>query len=208
MDERMIRIFEPSGKIQKMYEAVAGLVEEKRDLSTVKVSEITSRAGIGKGTAYEYFSSKEEIIVYATMWLCIRQMKSMVEGISELDSFREKFLFLLERIWEHRECNVLFLKTIKGSFQGECDKLKSCVPTEALDYVREYMTEQINELLEQGYREGIFTEQNVEKRVLIFFGALLQYGFGCKNREESKKMQMDEVELRKFTYECMVKALN
>lgn len=208
MDDKMKRMFEPSGKIQKMYEAVAGFVEEKRDLSTLKVSEITSRAGIGKGTAYEYFSSKEEIIVYATMWLCEQQMKRMVEGISKRDSFQEKFLFLLERIWEHRECNVLFLKAIKGSFQGECEKLKSCVPTEALDYVREQMTLQINELLEQGYREHIFTEQNVEKRVLIFFGALLQYGFGCKNREESKKMQMDEVELRKFTYECMVKALN
>ena len=29
MDEKMKKIFEPSGKIQKMYEAVAALVEEK-----------------------------------------------------------------------------------------------------------------------------------------------------------------------------------
>ena len=69
MNEIMKKMFEPSEKVQRMYEAVATFVEEERDLSTIKVSEITSRAGIGKGTAYEYFASKEELLVQATLWL-------------------------------------------------------------------------------------------------------------------------------------------
>ena len=38
------------------------LVNEGQDLTKLKVGDITAKAGIGKGTAYEYFSSKEEIV--------------------------------------------------------------------------------------------------------------------------------------------------
>lgn len=208
MDKRMKKVFEPSEKVQKMYEAIAAFAEEKRDLSAIKVSEITSRAGIGKGTAYEYFSSKEEIIIYATMWLCGQQLNQMVEGVSTLDCFKEKFFFLLQWIAEHREYNELILKAMKGSFQGDCQKLKNCVPTELVNHVREHIAVQINILMEEGYQEGIFTEQNAERRVIVFFGALLQYGFGTITRLEGMQMQMNEKELREFTYDCMIKALN
>lgn len=208
MDDRMKNVFAPSEKVRKMYEAIAAYVEEKRDLSTVKVSEITSRAGIGKGTAYEYFSSKEEIIVHATMWLCGQQLNQMTEGISKRGCFKEKFFFLLEWIQEHKEYNELILKSMKGSFQGDCEKIKTCVPAELANQVREHIVMQINTLLEQGYQEGIFTEQNVEKRIIIFFGTLMQYNFGEVNRQEFGAMQMSEAELREFTYDCMVKALN
>lgn len=205
MDEK---IFEPTEKVQKMYEAIAAFVEEKRDLSTVKVSEITSRAGIGKGTAYEYFSSKEEIIVHATIWLCGQQMNQMVAGISERNGFKEKYFYLLEWIKVHKQYNDLILKAMKGSFQGDCEKIKNSIPTELVEQLRDYIAVQINTLLELGYQEGIFTEQNVEKRIMIFVGTLMQYGFGIMNREEGAKTQMTEKALREFTYECMVKALN
>ena len=208
MNEMMKKMFEPSEKVQKMYVAIAAFVEEKRDLSTVKVSEITSRAGIGKGTAYEYFSSKEEILVHAAMWLCGRQMNQMFQEISRKNGFREKFLFLLEWIEKHKEYNELLLKAIKGSFQGDCDKLKDSVSKELAEQVKDYIEVQINELMEQGCKEGVFTEKNTEKRILVFMGTLMQYGFGTMNMEEWVGMSMTKTELRSFAYECMVKALN
>lgn len=204
----MKSVFEASEKVQKMYEAIAAFVEEKRDLSTIKVSEITSRAGIGKGTAYEYFSSKEEIIIHATVWLCGQQLNQMVEGISVLDCFKEKFFFLLQWIEEHKEYNELILKAMKGSFHGDCENLKKCVPAETANHVREHIAIQINRLMEEGYQEGIFTEQDIEKRVMIFLGALMQYGFGTINRLDGVQIRMSEKELRDFTYNCMIKALN
>ena len=208
MDRNVKKKLEPSEKVQKMYEAIAGFVEEKRDLSTIKVSEITSRAGIGKGTAYEYFSSKEELIVYATLWLCGQQMEQMIHGASRATGFREKYLFMLEWIETHKEYNDLLLKAIKGSFHGDCEKLKDCVPKELSVQIRSYIAEMINELLEQGYQEGIFTEQNVEKRIIVFMGTMMQYGFGVINIEEGFGKNMNKEQLREFTYECMVKSLN
>ena len=50
-------------KVTAMYRAVSTLLREDKDISEMSVSMITGLAGIGKGTAYEYFDSKEEIIV-------------------------------------------------------------------------------------------------------------------------------------------------
>ena len=47
----------PPKKMRLMFEAVCGLVKEKKDIRALKVQDITEKAGIGKGTAYEYFSS-------------------------------------------------------------------------------------------------------------------------------------------------------
>ena len=208
MNEIMKKMFEPSEKVQRMYEAVATFVEEERDLSTIKVSEITSRAGIGKGTAYEYFASKEELLVQATLWLCGRQMGQMIEEISKIEGFREKFFFLLEWLQEHKAYNELLIKSIKGGFKGDCENLKTSVPEELVMYLRNYISDQINGLFELGYQEGAVKEKNKEKRILIFIGALTQFGFGMMNLEESIAMQMTEGELMEFTYECMIKALN
>ena len=208
MDKNVKKKLEPSEKVQKMYEAIAAFVEEKRDLSTIRVSEITSRAGIGKGTAYEYFSSKEELIVYATLWLCGQQMERMIYGASGEKGFQEKYFFILEWIETHKEYNELLLKAIKGSLHGDCEKLKDCVPKELSEQIRRYIAETINDLLEQGYQEGIFTEQNVEKRIMVFMGTMMQYGFGVMNLEEGFENIMNREQLREFTYECMVKSLN
>ena len=49
-------------KVRQMYIAVIQMLEEGADPANIRVSTITEKAGIGKGTAYEYFDSKEEIV--------------------------------------------------------------------------------------------------------------------------------------------------
>ena len=65
-EQKMFR--NPPEKVLALYRAVVDLINAGCDVSTVKVSDITGRAGIGKGTAYEYFSSKEEIISSAILY--------------------------------------------------------------------------------------------------------------------------------------------
>ena len=55
-----------SEKELALFQAVIDLIEEDADIHSIKVSDITNRAGIGKGTAYEYFSSKEEMVAKAS----------------------------------------------------------------------------------------------------------------------------------------------
>ncbi len=208
MSEKLKNIFEPSEKVQKMYEAISELVQEKKDIATLKVSDITSRAGIGKGTAYEYFSSKEEIIVHASLWLCFQQNQEMEKELSHFDGFKAKFMFLLEWMKNHKEQNDLIMKAMKGSFHGGCDQLKEFLPEGLLDKAKEYMTSQINRLFNLGYEEGIITQQDVEKRMIVFFGTMMQYSFGLIDCGSLCMTGMSAEEHKQFTYECMVKALN
>ena len=53
-----------------LYQAVIELLDEGMEVHQIKVSDITNRAGVGKGTAYEYFSSKEEMIAIAFGMSC------------------------------------------------------------------------------------------------------------------------------------------
>ncbi|WP_313346552.1 TetR/AcrR family transcriptional regulator [Sedimentibacter sp.] len=61
-----------------------------------KMEDIALRAGVGKGTLYEYFSSKQEIFDEA----CVEYVKSIhdhVQEISELDvSFKDKLISLFQ----------------------------------------------------------------------------------------------------------------
>lgn len=50
-------------KKQAIFRAVLTLLQD-RSPSEITVSEIAKNAGIGKGTVYEYFTSKEELIVF------------------------------------------------------------------------------------------------------------------------------------------------
>ena len=46
------RIKSPSPKVLLMYQAVSELIRGKMDIRSITVSDITKKAGIGKGTAY------------------------------------------------------------------------------------------------------------------------------------------------------------
>ena len=45
-----------------IYQAALGLIAQGASPAAMKVQDIAQAAGIGKGTVYEYFSSKEEIL--------------------------------------------------------------------------------------------------------------------------------------------------
>lgn len=91
-------------KVIAMYGAVSTLLRENKDISEMSVSMITGLAGIGKGTAYEYFDSKEEIIVCALLYeirMVTEQAFEQLKACPDMESQIEKMLLLVE---EHSQC--------------------------------------------------------------------------------------------------------
>ena len=83
-------------KVRQMYAAVIQLIEEGADATGIRVSTITDRAGIGKGTAYEYFDSKEEIVACAVVYQLQRVFDWLENTLAEKKSFGEQLNFLLD----------------------------------------------------------------------------------------------------------------
>lgn len=99
-------------KVLQMYHAVIQLLEEGMEAGDIRVSTITERAGIGKGTAYEYFDSKEDIVACAMLY----QMKYMFGWLEltlgQKESFREQLNFLLEEVEKQEKYKNCFLRSL------------------------------------------------------------------------------------------------
>ncbi len=85
-------------KVLRLYRAVIRLIERGADPAILRVSDITQEAGIGKGTAYEYFDSKEEIVLGAVVYQ-IQAVAIELEGeLQKRASFEEQVDYLLDAV--------------------------------------------------------------------------------------------------------------
>lgn len=94
-------------KERAIYQAVLALFEEGADINSLTVSEITKRAGIGKGTAYEYFSGKEEMIAKAFFYngeVFCRQLYEGMRGEKDLYHKVDYVLLAMERQVARTDC--------------------------------------------------------------------------------------------------------
>ncbi|MBR3770502.1 MAG: TetR/AcrR family transcriptional regulator [Lachnospiraceae bacterium] len=87
-----------SPKVEAMYQAVLDLIREGNDVSKIKVIDITTRAGIGKGTAYEYFRSREEIIGKALIYYREKWKNEIQTHVAEIDHFIDKMRYIFQII--------------------------------------------------------------------------------------------------------------
>lgn len=118
---------EPAGqlpqKVVRLYGAVLELVEEGADIGSMKVSQITERAGIGKGTAYDYFDTREEIIVHALVFFMEDAAGRLEQEIWEKENFTgriELFMDFIDRQAEKGACLLCLVNLVFGaSDQGQ-----------------------------------------------------------------------------------------
>lgn len=102
-------------KVMAIYKAIEELLAEGADLASMRVSDIAARAEIGKGTTYEYFSSKEEMIVKAMIFLVDSMVKRILNQMEHLPSFQESFIMLLDEMEEkvkQRACIMKYLSLL------------------------------------------------------------------------------------------------
>lgn len=112
------REHELPSKVRQLYAAVLQLIGEGADINTIKVSDITQRAGIGKGTAYDYFDSKEDIIVCAMLYAVsgmINRIKGEIAGCEDFKAQIEQLFQAVEKEVVERECFMRFVHMMTDS---------------------------------------------------------------------------------------------
>ena len=95
---KYIEEIKQSPKVEAMYRAVLDLIREGKDISKIKVIDITSKAGIGKGTAYEYFRSREEIIANALIYYRESWKREIRKNIADIADFMGKMEYIFQII--------------------------------------------------------------------------------------------------------------
>lgn len=111
---------EISPKVLLLYKAVIDLLNENVDVNTLKVSDITQRAGIGKGTAYDYFESKEEVIIRGILYYLNRFLTEVEDMLQKQEDFAGQITYLFDLIDENlheNECLLRVVHLLLGSSQ-------------------------------------------------------------------------------------------
>jgi AcrR family transcriptional regulator len=134
--------------------AAMGVILQKGFLET-SMREIAEAAGVGKSTLYDYFPSKDEIMI-AYVVDEVERMTAQVQAIIAQDlSVTEKF----RRIWRNHLQGMLANKQtyIKISFESQRLSLES---QQRIQVHRHAYQDMLCELVEQGIRQGEFRPVN------------------------------------------------
>ena len=167
----------PPQKVLLMYQAVIEMVEEGFDVNKIKVSDITARAGIGKGTAYEYFSSKEEIIADAILYDVQGKREQLSRIVKEDGSFREKFGKILDymtEVFREKETFCLLVRISTGSYEIS-ESLHREYEKRQQDKGCRVMEDIVECFMRQGVAEGVIKERNPELQKMAFVAQVIAF---------------------------------
>ncbi len=198
-----------SEKETAILNGMISLIKEGANPYRVKVSDIAEAAGVGKGTIYDYFKTKEEVMTKAIFYNIRNEIDLLTERIKSKDGFKEKYYEMLNIIVENllnkfSTFNMLISAGRLPDFNIE--QLHENCEHYVFNHVS-IIDDKIDDLLALGVKEGIIKEVDsryyqrmVIKSSLYVFGNYLTMRNIYKNI--SMKQAMD------YSYKLVIKALN
>lgn len=192
-------------KVEKLYNAVRQLIEEGTDVVNIKVSSITELAGIGKGTAYEYFDSKEDLVACAVVYHVAVMMDWLGRKFHDGSTFPELLDFMLDEM-DTRNCKIQaffwFVHILTDNTEisrlirqkMESEEFKSYAP---LTFLR-------TELAQRQQKGEVRDDQPVDYQVYVLISHLATYMMAAHTK---RNFRLDVKELRPLIYKGVLKEL-
>lgn len=186
-------------KVLLMFDAVAELLQQDIDLSTLTVANITEKAGIGKGTAYDYFDSKEEIIASAMMYKMHIVLDEVRQSLQSKTDFTQSVRCLLQCIDDSvkgktyivRFATILMNKSETGKRLRDLMGHKECKQCHPEMLVKA--------LVEKGIAAGeLRKDLSVSYMTRIMIAKMLAYAVFLV---ESKESEEEKMQFRTFLYQ-------
>jgi TetR/AcrR family transcriptional regulator, fatty acid metabolism regulator protein len=139
----------------------------KRGYPETKVAEIASEAGVAEGTIYNYFHSKEELLLalFDEKWgMIIDEIRKKIQRLDDPNKkLKAIFAVVVTMFRKNRQLAELFMVDIRQS--------SIFLNNYTINRIVEFL-DLIEELLEEGKRKGLY-RKDLDTRVarMIIFGA-------------------------------------
>lgn len=159
-----------------IFSAVAKLINQGYKPHSLKMSEIAIAAGIGKGTAYEYFQSKQELIQSAIQYHLIDECRRLSELLQSHDSFQIVFYRLLDFVFEMVQSRIPNVWALIGSLDQN-ELTDSDTPTcQFCNQMALYIREQMEAFATKGVEEQFLSDKTEPSfRLFVMTGAISSY---------------------------------
>lgn len=135
-----------------------------------RVDAIAEKAGVGKGTIYEYFKSKSHVFEEMYKWYVEEYFRKMEAGLVKEAPAGDKLGMMIKN-------HIIFVRSFKslaGKMLSETTShidLGSDFKKMMIATYREKM-ERIKGIIEEGIKKGLFREIDSELCTIFFFGSL------------------------------------
>ncbi|WP_251208573.1 TetR/AcrR family transcriptional regulator [Acetatifactor aquisgranensis] len=186
-------------KVLAMYDAVIAMLAEGVDAVNIRVSTITERAGIGKGTAYEYFDTKDKIVACAIAYHLRRIFAWLGGQLESRKNFGEQVNFLLDVVEEKEHCKEGFLRFVQMMVSNS--ELNRMVREKVgREEFAPYLPANVfGKVLRQGVERGeLRGDLPVEYMIHCVFSHVLSYMMEIANRD---CFRLDAGAMRPFVYQ-------
>ena len=194
-------------KVIPIYEAVISLINEGISIPEIKVSDISKRAGIGKGTVYEYFSTKEQVIAEALLYSVQVELEVLSQTLESKPSFREKYEEIIRWLDNMNISEVVLVSIFK--LTHDSNEMMPSMKREMMEQMDKW---EVTDRLLHSLFEALRRDANVSDSVDDFrlhFAICSQLGsYMMTSKCNSKVMAECQGSLGELTYENIIKMVS
>jgi AcrR family transcriptional regulator len=165
----------PSDKEIAIFRGLLELLRQGADLASIKASDIAAAAGLGKGTLYNYFASKDEIIAQAIFFHLEEHFDRIEAGVRQAGGFTQAcyaILDYLEKQGLSRGINIHLL-LLGGAEPGCRDLMEQGRDRAAALWAR--LDALGRALAKQGCQEGVLQPQEPAYVRAVVISTLMGY---------------------------------
>lgn len=198
-----------SPKEISIFNGVLKLARQGADVTKITSRQIASAAGMGKATIYDYFSTKEEIVMGALGWSMSQQAADFAAAMDATPDFADKMNIIyggiIDRVADTGSIFHLLLQISGGRKHSAIPETEICTP------LRRQLMEFIQILygvLSDGYKQGVLktdvTQRSNQPYVrMVFFSNV----FAVASRARDKFHPQPPQTIIENAYRMLIKAL-
>lgn len=184
-----------------IFEAILSLSLEGNSPETLTVSQIAQRAGIGKGTVYEYFPSKEAMFTAAAGYSITREVAEVKERIPLNQGFYTAVTTAMTAIRDAVRNKFSLFRFFSDVAYFEMNRFlqgEGLTPGSIEATIRE----EVSQILALGEKEGLFSREHPEEyQFLCLMSAISAYLISIHSGQLSESLAMD------YAYQMLLKSL-
>lgn len=167
------RIVDKESKKQEIIQA-ALQVFSRYGFAKTKMIDVANAAGIGKGTIYEYFRSKEEIFAESFLYMMKKSDIMLEEALSKTDNPEQKLraivdIWLIHFLEEAGDFMAIMMDFWAEGIRTKNEKILQIIDLKGLYHQYRQL---IDDVLQEGVQRSVFREINTMTFSSVMIAAL------------------------------------
>lgn len=187
---------------EKLLQTLVSYIKNGEDIQTIALSKIAHDAEIGKSTVYEYFESKEQMIIETYRFLLEHYKTILLSDLEKMDFKGALFEELRRTLIVLKDARLLMEAILKVPHHPEV-RIDIALKDEIQD-IQQEMEKRFSNIMYLGAVEGVYPYREPRKETPHVIRALIT---GLMFQYVNDEMDFTEEELLSLIYQEIVKAI-